>query len=117
MEGESGPKTRPTGVVDGKQVNIPVLSSKLVPRDGAGDVGRGRLPIREGWWTSVKAGNVLTGRTNNAKSEAARVGRTQDLRCEAGVLTNLPLLLVILPRKARTTVHFEAPVPQTDTGR
>jgi hypothetical protein len=25
MEGESGPKARPTGVVDGKQVNIPVL--------------------------------------------------------------------------------------------
>ena len=24
--GESGPKTRPKGVVDGKQVNIPVLS-------------------------------------------------------------------------------------------
>jgi len=25
MEGESGPKARPNGVVDGKQVNIPVL--------------------------------------------------------------------------------------------
>jgi hypothetical protein len=25
MKGESGPKARPTGVVDGKQVNIPVL--------------------------------------------------------------------------------------------
>ena len=25
MEGESGPKARPSGVVDGKQVNIPVL--------------------------------------------------------------------------------------------
>ena len=25
MEGESGPKARPKGVVDGKQVNIPVL--------------------------------------------------------------------------------------------
>ena len=27
MEGESGPKARPRGVVDGKQVNIPVLFS------------------------------------------------------------------------------------------
>ena len=27
MEGESGPKARPKGVVDGKQVNIPVLLS------------------------------------------------------------------------------------------
>jgi hypothetical protein len=25
MKGESGPKARPKGVVDGKQVNIPVL--------------------------------------------------------------------------------------------
>ena len=25
MEGESGPKARPSGVVDGKQVDIPVL--------------------------------------------------------------------------------------------
>ena len=25
MEGESGPKARPKGVADGKQVNIPVL--------------------------------------------------------------------------------------------
>ena len=25
VEGESGPKARPNGVVDGKQVNIPVL--------------------------------------------------------------------------------------------
>ena len=25
MEGESGPKARPKGVVDGEQVNIPVL--------------------------------------------------------------------------------------------
>ena len=74
MKGESGPKTRPTGVVDGKQVNIPVLSCKLVPRDGTGDVDRGRLPARQGWWTSVKVGNVWTGRINNVKSEAARVG-------------------------------------------
>ena len=38
MEGESGPKARPKGVADGKQVNIPVLLL-LVSRDGA---GRGR---------------------------------------------------------------------------
>jgi hypothetical protein len=36
MGGESGPKTRPNGVVDGKQVNIPVLIK-------SGSEGRRRL--------------------------------------------------------------------------
>ena len=31
--GESGPKMRPKGVIDGKQVNIPVLYLNWVPRD------------------------------------------------------------------------------------
>ena len=33
MEGESGPKARPRGVVDGKQVNIPVLVIVSAARD------------------------------------------------------------------------------------
>ena len=36
MGGESGPKARPKGVVDGKQVNIPVLNQM-------GSEGRRRL--------------------------------------------------------------------------
>jgi hypothetical protein len=35
-EGESGPKARPNGVVDGKQVNIPVLYFFEVPGDEEG---------------------------------------------------------------------------------
>ena len=41
-QGESGPKTRPKGVVDGKQVNIPVpdLLCPSVSGDGDGKVIR-----------------------------------------------------------------------------
>ena len=41
-QGESGPKTRPKGVVDGKQVNIPVpeLLCLSVSGDGEGKVSR-----------------------------------------------------------------------------
>ena len=37
MEGESGPKIRPKGVVDGQQVNIPVLP--LVGTEGRRRLG------------------------------------------------------------------------------
>ena len=41
-QGESGPKARPKGVVDGKQVNIPApeLSCLSVSGDGEGKVSR-----------------------------------------------------------------------------
>ena len=47
MGGESGPKARPKGVVDGKQVNIPVLIQ-------LGTEGRRRLNWNC-YWISVEA--------------------------------------------------------------
>ena len=84
--GESGPKARPNGVVDGKQVNIPVLIN-------VGTGGRRRL----NWvcvWNVVEALEVLTGRTKTILK----------LRRDP-VLWNLFWLNandVKLPRKART---------------
>ena len=54
MEGESGPKARPKGVVDGKQVNIPVLI--LVLYRGTKKVEVGRI------WFSTEVFKVLRGR-------------------------------------------------------
>ena len=51
MGGESGPKARPKGVVDGKQVNIPVLIL-------LGTKGRRRLNW-DCYWISVEATKVL----------------------------------------------------------
>jgi hypothetical protein len=53
MEGESGPKVRPRGVIDGKQVNIPVL--------GLG-WHRGTKQARSGQnWILVEAGKARRG--------------------------------------------------------
>ena len=54
MEGESGPKARPKGVVDGKQVNIPVLI--LVWYRGTEQVEVGR------YWISMETFEALRGR-------------------------------------------------------
>ncbi len=54
MEGESGPKARPKGVVDGKQVNIPVLFYVWYRRTEQVDVNR--------YWISLKVFEVLRGR-------------------------------------------------------
>ena len=54
MEGESGPKARPNGVVDGKQVNIPVLI--LIWYRGTKEATVGRN------WISAEALEVLRGR-------------------------------------------------------
>ena len=86
MGGESGPKARPSGVVDGKQVNIPVLIIM-------GTEGRRRLS----WvceWNAVEAFKVSTGRTKTIL----------ELRRDP-VLWNLFWMSandVKLPRKART---------------
>ncbi len=40
MEGESGPKARPKGVVDGKQVNIPVLLNVWYRGTEQAEIGR-----------------------------------------------------------------------------
>ena len=53
MGGESGPKARPNGVVDGKQVNIPVL---IV----VGSEGRRRLS-RSCEWNAAEAFEALIG--------------------------------------------------------
>ncbi|GJR13290.1 hypothetical protein Tco_0795942 [Tanacetum coccineum] len=45
-EGESGPKIRPKGVVDGQQVNIPVLP--LVGPEGRRRLGEGVPPHKGG---------------------------------------------------------------------
>jgi hypothetical protein len=54
MEGESGPKARPKGVVDGKQVNIPVLF--CVWYRGTEQVEAGR------YWISIEILEAMTGR-------------------------------------------------------
>ena len=54
MEGESGPKARPKGVVDGKQVNIPVLFYVWYRRTEQVEIGRD--------WISVETFDILRGR-------------------------------------------------------
>ena len=54
MEGESGPKARPKGVVDGKQVNIPVLLSVWYRGTEQAEVSRD--------WISVETLDALRGR-------------------------------------------------------
>ncbi len=54
MEGESGPKARPKGVVDGKQVNIPVLLDIWYRGTEQAETGRD--------WISVETFNTLRGR-------------------------------------------------------
>ena len=54
MEGESGPKARPKGVVDGKQVNIPVLFCVWYRGTEQVDVRR--------YWISVEVLEVMRGR-------------------------------------------------------
>lgn len=86
MGGESGPKARPNGVVDGKQVNIPVL---IV----VGTEGRRRLNCSCAW-NAVEAFKTLIG----------RIKTTLELRRDP-ILRNLfrmDVNDVILPRKART---------------
>ena len=54
MEGESGPKARPKGVVDGKQVNIPVLFYVWYQGTEQAEIGRD--------WISVETFDMMRGR-------------------------------------------------------
>ena len=54
MEGESGPKARPKGVVDGKQVNIPVLFGVWYRGTEQAETGRK--------WISVETFDTMRGR-------------------------------------------------------
>jgi hypothetical protein len=54
IEGESGPKARPKGVVDGKQVNIPVLFYIWYR-------GTEQVDIRR-YWISIEVLKVMRGR-------------------------------------------------------
>lgn len=54
MEGESGPKARPKGVVDGKQVNIPVLFYVWYRGTEKVEICR--------YWISVEVLEVMRGR-------------------------------------------------------
>ncbi|KAF1865865.1 hypothetical protein Lal_00023540, partial [Lupinus albus] len=96
--GESGPKIRPKGIVDGQHVNIPVLL--LV-----GPEERRRL---DGYWFKDARCpcffSVRRGR-ENASSQCSST------RCYGAEVTH-----AILSRKARTTFNKRVPVPETDTG-
>ena len=105
MEGESGPKARPKGVVDGKQVNIPVLIVGWYRGTKEATVGRN--------WISTEAIEVLRGRRKTRLELKSDTVNTSSLFRDY-VFTQL---VVKLPRKARTTENQELPVPETDTGR
>ncbi len=101
MGGESGPKARPNGVVDGKQVNIPVLVL-------AGTEGRRRLN-RSCAWNAAEAFEASIGRRKTILEPRRDPIRRNLFRPDVGD--------VILPRKARTPYTQSRPVPETDTGR
>lgn len=86
MGGESGPKARPNGVVDGKQVNIPVLII-------VGTEGRRRLNC-SGFWIAAEA----------FKTSIGRIKTTLELRRDPihRNLFRMDVNDVRLPRKART---------------
>ncbi len=50
-QGKSGPKARPRGVVDGQQVEIPVLPSLVIEK-----WGRRRISQASSWKSSCKRG-------------------------------------------------------------
>jgi hypothetical protein len=104
-EGESGPKIRPKGVVDGQQVNIPVL-----PPCWSRGTKKARLAER---WLSVQRRKVVHLNSFKVKKgrENASSQRLSTKRYGAEV-TN-----ATLPRKARTIFNKWVPVPETDTGR
>jgi hypothetical protein len=91
MEGESGPKARPKGVVDGKQVNIPVLIIDWYRGTKEGTVGRN--------WISTEAIEVLRRRRKTHFELKSDTVNTSSLFRDY-VFTQL---VVKLPRKARTT--------------
>ena len=101
MGGESGPKARSNGVVDGKQVNIPVLIYMDLE-------GRRRLNS-VCVWNAVEASKVLRGRTKTHLELRRDPVRWNLFRLDAND--------VMLPRKARKSLTYRLPVPETDTGR
>ena len=91
MEGESGPKARPNGVVDGKQVNIPVLILIWYR-------GTKQAPVDQ-YWILMEALEALRGRRKTLLE--LRSDTVSTSHCSAvHVETQLG---VKLPRKARTT--------------
>jgi hypothetical protein len=91
MEGESGPKARPKGVVDGKQVNIPVLIVIWYRGTKKATVGRN--------WISVEVIEVLR-RRRKTRFELKNDTVNSCLSFRQTLFTQL---VVKLPRKARTT--------------
>jgi hypothetical protein len=92
MEGESGPKARPNGVVDGKQVNIPVLI--LIWYRGTKEATVGQI------WILMEAFEVLRGRRKTLLELRSDTVNTSH-RFAVQVFAQL---VVKLPRKARTTL-------------
>jgi hypothetical protein len=90
MGGESGPKARPKGVVDGKQVNIPVLI--FIPYRGtkAATVGHNWKVTESFEVLKERRKTLLELRTDTVFWHTLRVCYTTQL-------------VVKLPRKARTT--------------
>ena len=98
-QGKSGPKARPKGVVDGEQVEIPVLRS-FVNSEG------GTQEAKDAWrWKpclSVKCGyesNACIREAQGVMRSEIKVAKVQESHCQEKLL-----------------VRRCVPVPQTDTG-
>ena len=109
MEGESGPKARPKGVVDGKQVNIPVLFFGWY---------RGTKEARVGQnWILVEVFKVMRGRRKTILE--LRSDTTLFLNCYLNVseAVHIKSLLSNFLEKLELLYNQKLPVPETDTGR
>ena len=95
-EGEAGPKTRPKGVVDGQQVNIPALPERC-PRGTHMDNG-----------VDPEAGPPAGSDCLDESSGVPTIG---------GKSLELYKSVKGVPRKARREITFQETVLITDTGR
>ena len=97
--GKSGPKIKPKGVVDGQQVNNPVLPYSAMKRRRSDNSAPGRM------WALKGVGISLVGKS-------ARDAETQQYtEASAEVIESV----IRLPRKPSKHMSM-VPVPQTDTG-
>jgi hypothetical protein len=81
MEGESGPKARPNGVVDGKQVNIPVLF--LILYRGTKKALVGQI------WILTETSKVMRGRRKTLLELRGDTGHTSITLCVKLYVLNL----------------------------
>ncbi|KAF3685134.1 ORF82c [Capsicum annuum] len=104
MKGESGPKISPKGVVNGQQVNIPILP--LVGLEGRRRLSKLKDSYR---FKDVRCPcpffRVRSGR-ENASSQ-----------CSNTRLYGTEVNHAIVPGKARTNLRKRVPIPETNTER